>query len=158
MDSLFTILLIAAFIIISVRQDRKNKKRQDERLKRMEEEMTQENENLDTEEFENTRPTMPTMPTAEQMAERQAELRRRHEEFLAQISHQHKQNLQKNLKHKTSPKPTKSVHSKPHKPPGVKTVNKQDNPPSTPSKTTFDFDMERAVVEAEILRPKYLDY
>lgn len=31
------------------------------------------------------------------------------------------------------------------------------SPPATAT-TTFDFDIERAVVEAEILRPKYLDY
>ncbi len=179
MDNLFPILFIAVFVIIAIRQDRKNKQQQVKRLEEMQREMDEQaQEPAEKPAQRPAAPQRPTMPTPEQIAEKHAELMRRHKEQLAEI--QRRQAAQMNGETpietpnlqgraqtiKPTPKPTNSAKR------GSKTAKKVTSPanPTIPAENAtttatraatekaFDFDIERAVVEAEILKPKYLEY
>lgn len=179
MDNLSPILFIAAFIIIAIRQDRKNKRQQAKRLEEMRREMNEQAQEQSNEPLKRqTAPRRPAMLTPEQIAEKHAELMRRHNEQLAEI--QRRQVAQMNDEHPIEmPDLQGRVHSAaPTSKPAnsaqrvSKTAKKAKTPtiptPTLKNTTTtannasaekaFDFDIERAVVEAEILKPKYLDY
>ena len=179
MDNLFPILFIAVFVIIAIRQDRKNKRQQVKRLEEIQREMDDEAQEPSQEPTQRpAAPQRPTMLTPEQIAEKHAELIRRHSEQPAEI--QRRQAAQMNGKMpiemhdlqgrvqtiKPTPKPANSAKR-------VSKTAKKVTSPATPTPPTenatttanraaaekaFDFDIERAVVEAEILKPKYLDY
>lgn len=175
MDNLSPILFIAAFIIIAIRQDRKNKRQQAKRLEEMQREMNeQSNEPLKRP----TAPRRPAMLTPEQIAEKHAELMRRHNEQLAKI--QRRQVAQMNDEYPIemsdlqgrvrsaapTSKPANSAKrvsptAKKAKTPTIPTPtveNATTTANNTSAEKAYDFDIERAVVEAEILKPKYLDY
>ena len=179
MDNLLPILFIAVFVTIAIRQDRKNKRQQVKRLEEMQREMDELAQEQSKESAQRpTAPQRPTMLTPEQIAEKHAELLRRHSEQLAEIQRRQaaQMNGEKTIEMpktqgraqtiKPTPKSVKNVSRV------SKTVKKVAQPsiPTPPTENTtttatrtaaekaFDFDIERAVVEAEILKPKYLDY
>lgn len=179
MDNLSPILFIAAFIIIAIRQDRKNKRQQAKRLEEMQREMNEQAQEQSNEPLK--RPTAPrrhAMLTPEQIAEKHAELMRRHNEQLAEI--QRRQVAQMNDEYPIemsdlqgrvrsaapTSKPANSAKrvsqtAKKAKTPTIPTPtveNATTTANNTSAEKAFDFDIERAVVEAEILKPKYLDY
>ena len=179
MDNLSPILFIAAFIIIAIRQDRKNKRQQAKRLEEMQREMNEQAQEQSNEPLKRpTAPRRPAMLTPEQIAEKHAELMRRHNEQLAEI--QRRQVAQMNDEYPIemsdlqgrvrsaapTSKPANSAKrvsqtAKKAKTPTIPTPtveNATTTTNNTSAEKAFDFDIERAVVEAEILKPKYLDY
>ena len=179
MDNLFPILFIAIFVIIAIRQDRKNKRQQIKRLEEMQREMDEQAQEPSKEPAQRpTAPRRPAMPTPEEFATKHAELIRRQQEQLAEIQKRQvaqmngeapieMPDLQGRVQTITpTPKPANSAKrvSKTAKKVKTPTAPTFDTENATTTATraatekAFDFDIERAVVEAEILKPKYLDY
>ncbi len=159
MDNLVTILAIAAFIIFSIIQDRKNKQKQQERMRKMAQQQAEEEPQGDT-----TIDTAPKRPQPQRSFMRNPgtdELLARHQEMLKSLPQAApiQPPMASKPQYNNTPKPQQKRAR------GVtntakntqKTTQPPVNAPKSPSKE-FDFDIERAVVEAEILKPKYLEY
>ena len=176
MDNLFTILFIAVFVIIAIRQDRKNKRQQAKRLEEMQREMNEQAKEPSTGSLQRPiAPRRPDMLTPEQFAENHAELIRRQREQQAEIQRRQVAELNGEMPElqgrvHTTPRPSSKLTVSSQR--ISKTAKKVKTPtsptPAVENATTaasrvsvdgaFDFNIERAVVEAEILNPKYLDY
>ena len=176
MDNLFPILFIAVFVIIAIRQDRKNKRQQIKRLEEMQREM---DEQAQEPAQRPTAPQSPVVLTPEQIAEKHIEFLRRHNEQLAEIQRRQAAQIngEKNVEMPemqgraliSARSSSRSVSSSQRNSKTAKKVKTPISPQADIENTTtsasrasadgvFDFDIERAVVEAEILKPKYLDY
>ena len=180
MDNLFPILFIAVFVIIAIRQDRKNKRQQIKRLEEMQREMDEQAQEPSQDPAQRqTAPQRSTMLTPEQIAEKYTEFLRRHNEQLTEIQRRQavQMNGEKNVEMPemqgraltSARSSSKSVGSSQRNSKTAKKVKTPISPQADIENTTtsasrasadgvFDFDIERAVVEAEILKPKYLDY
>ena len=180
MDNLFTILFIAIFIIIAIRQDRKNKQQQVKRLEEMKRQMDEQAKEQSEEPAQRpVAPQRPTMPTPEEIAEKHAELMRRHKEQLAERQRRQAAQMNDNKSVEmpdlqgraytiqSTPKPANSRATKAYSTTKTDKTTPINMPTAENAKTSntkvvadkeFEFDIERAVVEAEILKPKYLDY
>ena len=165
MDNLLTVIFIVVFVIVSLRQNSKNKRQQSERT--MQQDTLEDNAPQSQEEARGW-----SVPSAEQIAKRNEELRRKHEELLVEFNKPASEQSTLTQTHKAAVSKVNSAQKTraPRHKGGSKVATQHaSKAPTTPQPSTttnnhsqgeraFEFDMERAVIESEILRPKYLDY
>ena len=149
MDNLYTILLVGLFLFITFRQDSKNKQKKRERMLNQQQE--EQPEEPITRPFERAMPDkieprplsthkpifQPPKPPANVIAARKA--------YAAKLAAEKANNSNKRAK--------QSIQS-----PSNKTSKPISATQPTETNKPFEFDMERAVIESEILKPKYLEY